>query len=63
MQTKKKEKFYNSHKLKEDNTKDLASLVAQTVKNLLAIGEMQVWSLGWEDLLEKEMATYISILA
>ena len=42
MQTKKKEKFYNSHKLKEDNTKDWASLVAQMVKNLLAIGEMQV---------------------
>ena len=25
--------------------------------------EMQVWSLGWEDPLEKEMATYYSILA
>ena len=25
--------------------------------------EMQVWSLGWEDLLEKEMATHSSILA
>ena len=24
--------------------------------------EMQVWSLGWEDLLEKEMATHSSIL-
>ena len=58
-----KEKTYNSHKLKEDNTKDWASLVAQTVKNLLAIGEIQVWSLGWEDLLEKKMTTYTSILA
>ena len=25
--------------------------------------EMQVWSLGWEDLLEEEMATHSSILA
>ena len=25
--------------------------------------EMQVWSLGWEDPLEKEMATHYSILA
>ena len=25
--------------------------------------EMQVWSLGWEDPLEKEMATHSSILA
>jgi len=27
------------------------------------MGETQVRSLGWEDLLEKEMATYSSILA
>ena len=25
--------------------------------------EMQVWSLGWEDPLEKEMATHSSMLA
>ena len=25
--------------------------------------EMQVWSLGWEDPLKKEMTTYSSILA
>ena len=37
-----------------------ASLVAQSVKNLPA---MQVRSLGWEDPLEKEMATHSSILA
>ena len=30
------------------------SLVAQTVKNLLAMQETQVWSLGWEEPLEKE---------
>ena len=39
------------------------SLVAQTVKNLPAMQEMRVWSLGWEDPLEKEMATHSSILA
>ena len=40
-----------------------ASLVAQTVKNLPAIWETWVQSLGWEDPLEKEMATHSSILA
>ena len=34
-----------------------ASLVAQLVKNLPAVQETQVRSLGWEDPLEKEMAT------
>ena len=33
------------------------------VKNLPATQEMQVWSLGWEDPLEKEMATHSSIFA
>ena len=40
-----------------------ASLVAQSVKNLPAVQETQVRSLGWEDPLEKEMATHSSILA
>ena len=40
-----------------------ASLVAQSVKNLPAVQETQVLSLGWEDPLEKEMATHCSILA
>ena len=40
-----------------------ASLVAQSVKNLSAVQETQVPSLGWEDPLEKEMATQSSILA
>ena len=34
-----------------------------TVKNSPAVQEMGVQSLGWEDLLEKEMATHPSILA
>ena len=40
-----------------------ASLVAQSVKNLPAVQETQFRSLGWEDPLEKEMATGSSILA
>ena len=40
-----------------------ASLVAQTVKNLPAMQETQVRSLGQEDPLEKEMATFSSIVA
>ena len=40
-----------------------ASLGAQLVKNLPAMLETCVWSLGWEDPLEKEMATHTSILA
>ena len=40
-----------------------ASLVAQLVKNLPAIWETWVQSLGWEDPLEKGKATYSSILA
>ena len=35
---------------------NLASLIAQLVKNLHAMQEIRVQSLGWEDPLEKEMA-------
>ena len=42
---------------------DWASLVAQTVKNLPAVQETWVQSLGREDPLEKEMAFHSSILA
>ena len=37
--------------------------MAQTVKNSPALQETGVWSLGWEDPLEKGMATHSSILA
>ena len=40
-----------------------ASLVAQMVKNLPAMPETWVQSLGWEDPLKKGMATHSSILA
>ena len=39
------------------------SLVAQLVKNLPTMQENWVQSLGWEDPLEKEMATHSSTLA
>ena len=39
------------------------SLAAQLVKNLSAMRETWVPSLGWEDPLEKEMSTHSSILA
>ena len=41
----------------------VAPLVAQTVKNPPAMQKTQVPSLGWEDSLEKELATHSSILA
>ena len=40
-----------------------ASLVAQLVKNLPAVQETRVQSLGWEDPLEKATAIHSSILA
>ena len=40
-----------------------ASLVAQMVKHVPEMGETWVQSLGWEDPLEKGMATHSSILA
>ena len=40
-----------------------ASLVAQMVKNLTAMQETRVRSLGWEDPLETEMVTHSSIFA
>ena len=42
---------------------NFASLVAQRLKRLPPMWETWVRSLGWEDPLEKEMATHSSILA
>ena len=39
-----------------------ASLIAQLVKNLPAVQETWVLFLGWEDPLEKEMATTLALL-
>ena len=41
----------------------MASLVAKTVKHLPTMRETRFLSLGWEDPLEKEMATHSSTLA
>ena len=41
----------------------MTSLVAQIIKRLPELQKTQVQSLGWEDPLEKEMATHSSILA
>ena len=41
----------------------MASLVAQLVKNMPAIWETWLQSLGWEDPLEKGTAAHTSILA
>ena len=44
-------------------TRRCAPLVVHTVKNLPTVQETLVQSLAWKDLLEKGMATHISILA
>ena len=46
-----------------DSREVRTSLVFQMVKRLPTILETQVQALGWEDPLEKEMATHSSILA
>ena len=46
-----------------DSHYTVASLVAQRLKHLRGMQETQVPSLGWEDSLEKEMATHSSTLA
>ena len=49
--------------VESDRHVNVASLVAQRVKNLSIMRETWVPSLGWEDPLEKGMATHSSILA
>ena len=51
------------NKLEQIFAMNRASLVAQLVKNPLAMLETWVQSLAWEDLLEKGKAAYSSILA
>ena len=59
----KKKKVYNSLKVICFFIMKWVSLVSQMVKNLPAMWETWVWSLGWEDPLEKGKATHSSILA
>ena len=59
-------KWIISKENKNDHFKEkiiLGSLVAQTAKNLPAMQETWVRSLGWEDPLEEGKATHSSILA
>ena len=51
------------NKMANSRIRGLYSLVAQRIKCLPAMRESQVRSLGWENPLEKEMATHSSILA
>ena len=51
------------HSQRLTHHKIISSLVAQMVKNLPAIQETPIQSLGWEDTLEKGIATHSSILA
>ena len=54
---------YPNNSLLGELSTSYASLVAQMIKRLPAMQETRVQSLGWEDPLEKEMATLSSILA
>ena len=57
---KKKKKMEPSSKLKVFTMSIVLTLMAQTVENLPAMQETWVQSLGWEDPLEKQMATHSS---
>ena len=64
LRTPKTPKPYPSPPIQNSRTKiHLDSLVAQMVKNLSAMQDARIRSLGWEDPLEKGMATHSSILA
>ena len=52
-----------SHGIKRRLPLGRTSLVAQTVKHLSTMRETRVQSPGWEDPLEKKMATHSSLLA
>ena len=55
--------FKNTTQSHSSHTLAGASLVAQRLKRLPAVRETWVQSLGWEDPLEKEIATHCSTLA
>ena len=56
-------KFYSILAVYNENEDYIGFPGGSVVKNLPAIQETQVQSLGWEDPLEEEMATHSSILA
>ena len=55
--------WWNSSLIYDQPFTQRASLVAQMVKSLPAMPETWIWSLAWEDPLEKEMAALSSTLA
>ena len=57
------QKIWTVQESKMSNIYKISSLVAQTVKNLPVMQETWVQSLGWEDPLEKGIATHSGILA
>ena len=59
----KQQNFWKRNKLIPLRVASRASLVAQMIKCLPAMRKTQVWSLGQEHPLEKEMATHSSTLA
>jgi len=63
LRNKKEEGIDSASRLPVTEEQGWASLVAQIVKNLPAVQETWVRSLGWEDSQEEEMATQPSILA
>ena len=56
-------RFFTNWDVREALLTTSVSLVAQLVKNLPSLQETWVWSLGWEDLLEKGKATHCCIMA
>ena len=55
--------IWNKLRVSIAQTVNLWLVIAQMVKHPPAVQETQVWSLGQEDPLEKEMATHCGILA
>lgn len=57
------QKMKEKDQLEEPKTNYIRCLVSQMVRNLPAMQETQIWSLGQKDSLEKDTATHVSILA
>ena len=57
------DRYFQWNQLRQSSLSKRASQVAQWVKNPPAMQETQVPSLGWEDHLEKEIATHSSTIA
>ena len=56
-------RFFDVWATREADKQGKSSLVPQTIKDFSAMQKTWVWFLGWEDPLQKERATYFSILS